>query len=197
MTKISDEAVKKATGKDWDEWFDLLDKKGARDLDHPEIVAILNDDLGLDNSWWCQSVTVEYEKHIGRRVEGQTADAGFEVGVQRTLPIDQKTAWKLLTSDEGLQVWLGASADDIRFEKGELYETPDGIVGEIRSVDPGNKVRLTYKTASSEHATTLQIYLLSNNGSTAVRFHHEKLEDMAEREAMKQHWQNVLERLTQ
>lgn len=34
--KVGDEAVKKATGKAWPEWFKLLDKAGAKKLPHPE-----------------------------------------------------------------------------------------------------------------------------------------------------------------
>ncbi len=36
----SDEAVKKATGKDWGSWFKLLDKEKAFKLDHTKIAAL-------------------------------------------------------------------------------------------------------------------------------------------------------------
>lgn len=63
-------------------------------------------------------MVVGYEYHHGRRVKGQTADAGFEIGAQKTLPIDQSTAWELIASDESLRIWLDASLDEVNFEKG-------------------------------------------------------------------------------
>ncbi len=41
------------------------------------------------------------------RPVGLTRDAGWQIGVSRTLPIDLETAWKLLTSRMGLGLWLG------------------------------------------------------------------------------------------
>jgi len=36
--RMSDAAVQAKTGKNWKEWFSLLDKAGARKLTHQEIV---------------------------------------------------------------------------------------------------------------------------------------------------------------
>lgn len=41
INKISTEAVKKATGKSWDEWIKLLDKLDADKLTHKEIAKML------------------------------------------------------------------------------------------------------------------------------------------------------------
>ena len=37
----------------------------------------------------------------------QTKDAGFQIGVRKTLPISIDKAWDFLFSDEGLEIWLG------------------------------------------------------------------------------------------
>jgi hypothetical protein len=43
-----------------------------------------------------------------------------------------------------------------------------------------------------EHASTLQIYVLSSAaGKTTVSFHQEKLDDLYMREVMKQHWEQA------
>ena len=39
--KISDAAVRKATGKSWDEWFAVLDSEGADALPHKQIARLL------------------------------------------------------------------------------------------------------------------------------------------------------------
>jgi hypothetical protein len=55
---------------------------------------------------------------------GLTKDVGYEIGVRRTLPIDLKAAWKLITSEEAVSLWLGNPAD-IDFSKGAEYELSD------------------------------------------------------------------------
>ncbi len=102
MTKPSNiESIEKATGKSWPEWLKLLDKAGARQMSHPEIVHVVYEHLvksgvfddsvanqkGRQNSsgWWSQGVTVAYEQHVGRRQPGQRADGSFEISVTKVL----------------------------------------------------------------------------------------------------------------
>jgi hypothetical protein len=122
--KISDQAVERATGKTWDEWFALLDEKGAEDMLHKEIAALLMDDghIAPGDGWWAQAVTVGYEYKIGRRVKGQTRGAGFQVGVQKTMPFSAEDAWELVTRPEAMRIWLGADLPDLSFAPGETIE---------------------------------------------------------------------------
>ena len=95
-----------ATGKAYGDWFEILDERGARDLPHKDIARLLQGDYRVP-SWWSQSVTVEYERHIGRRETGQRQSGEFEAAVTRTLPA---------TMDEALDGWLArlpaGTADD-------------------------------------------------------------------------------------
>ncbi|HEX6982744.1 MAG TPA: SRPBCC domain-containing protein [Balneolaceae bacterium] len=194
---ISNKAVKKATGKNWEEWIALLDEEGAEKLSHKKIAAMLIEKGYIDkgDGWWAQAVTVGYEYAKNRRVKGQTADAGFQVGVQRTLSIDAATLWQFLTGPEGLAIWLGNGIDNLSFNKGEIYETSESTAGEIRSVYPNEKLRLTWQPADWDNETTLQLYLLAKGPKTALRFHQEKLLDSKQRQQMKEHWKNVLEQI--
>ena len=87
----------KATGRDWDEWLDFLDALDAREMTHREIVGLVAGKGGLSNGWWQQMVTVGYEQATGLRIVGQTADASYQIGVQKTLPdtsgISHGTCW--------------------------------------------------------------------------------------------------------
>ena len=38
---------------------------------------------------------------------GLTKDAGWQIGVRKTLPVALEDAWNLLVSEEGLSLWLG------------------------------------------------------------------------------------------
>ena len=51
---VSDEAVSKATGRDWDEWIAALDRAGAATRTHKEIAKLLHGELGVVSGWWSQ-----------------------------------------------------------------------------------------------------------------------------------------------
>lgn len=199
FNNISNEAVQSATGKTWEVWFALLDEIGAEKLPHKEIARrLLADDyLPPGDEWWAQTVTVAYEYARERRVKGQTADTGFQVGVQRTIPVAAERLWQFLTSPAGLPLWLGSGVRDLVFEKGAVYRTDEGGRGEIRSVQPGERLRLTWQPDGWANQSTLQLYLQAKGDKTALRFHQEKLADAAQRSQMKTHWQDVLEQIDQ
>jgi uncharacterized protein YndB with AHSA1/START domain len=190
---ISTGAVAKATGKPWDEWFRLLDQAGANEWDHKQIVAYMNAHFGDEISgWWQQSITVAYEKAHGKRMLGETAGAGFQIGVQKTLPMSAEELWRFLFSERGLSLWLHVR-HPFKPEPTCDFTTEDGIRGRIRTVDPGKKIRLTWQRSDWSEPSTLQIYLLPvRETATSLRFHQEKLADQAIRQEMKGHWQQVL-----
>lgn len=191
VENMSDEAVQKATGRDWPGWRRHLDRAGARDWSHKQIVAHLKATEEF-SGWWQQTVTVGYEKMHGRRIVGQTADAGFQVGVQRTLPVSAAAAWRLITSNDGVRSWLG-EVETGELAPGTRYRTASGTQGEFRVVKPNDRVRLTWQPAGAA-SSTLQIALTpAGENKTAVRFHHERLSSAAEREEMRRRWRAVLD----
>ena len=66
------------------------------------------------------------ERSQSERPTGLPRDVGFQIGVRRTLPIHHEDAWRLLTSDQGLGIWLGAQSD-LDFTKGATYQLANGI----------------------------------------------------------------------
>ena len=194
LSGVSVEAVDRATGRSWEEWLAFLDGLGARELNHKEIVALVAGQGGLSSGWWQQTVAVGYEQARRLRVVGQTADVGFQVGVQKTLPVSPETAWALLFEGPGRDAWLG-DAGVLEWRKGERYHVADGPWGEIRSAVPGRRVRLTWRSAGLARQSTLQVTLIPSGEKTSVRFHQEGLSGTEEREAMRAHWRQTLERL--
>ena len=194
LNGMSGEAVANATGRTWNEWLAFLDDLGAEGSSHKEIVAILAGPGGLANVWWQQSVAIGYEQARGKRVVGQTSAGGFQIGVQKTLPISADMAWELLTGEAGLALWLGM-VDRLQFRKGEEYETASGNSGEVRSVVPGERIRLTWSSPELAGPSTLQVTLVAAGEKTSVRFHQERLSSLGERELMRSHWREVLDEL--
>jgi hypothetical protein len=83
VPSMSDASVKARTGRDWADWFGLLDKAGATKLDHTAITNLLHSKHGVPG-WWCQMVTVEYERARGLRQRHETAH-GFSVAISKTV----------------------------------------------------------------------------------------------------------------
>jgi hypothetical protein len=63
---ISDDAVVKATGKSWSEWYKILDEFDRKTKGHTLTAKHLNSEYKL-NPWWSQMVTVRYEWEKGLR----------------------------------------------------------------------------------------------------------------------------------
>lgn len=108
---------------------------------------------------------------------GLTRDAGWQIGVSRTLPVGRDAAWELLVSPEGLAVWLGGGVES-PLVKGEVYRTTDGTAGEVRSVRPLDRVRLTWQPPGRPRDATLQVALSAAKGGCTVHFHVDRLETM-------------------
>lgn len=194
LNNISSEAVEKATGKPWDEWIKIIDKGGGAKMTHKEIAIWLRESGNLDMDWWGQMVTVGYEFAKNRRIKGETADSGFEIGVTKTLDAPPQKVWDLLISKKGLKICLG-EIKNFQLEKGFKYETSDGTKGQIRTLENGKKIRLTYQPKNQKNSSTLQIYVLPSKEKTSLRFHQEKLLTSKDRQKMKTHWQKVIQSL--
>lgn len=124
---------------------------------------------------------------------GQTKDAGWNIGVSKTLPHPVEQVWEFVTSRDGLRLWLGEV--ELGTDKGDPYTTADGTVGEIRSFRPHDRVRLTWRPEGWTHDTTVQVAVRASGEKTMLRFHQEWLADADERERQRVHWQAAMARV--
>jgi uncharacterized protein YndB with AHSA1/START domain len=136
------------------------------------------------------------EQARGLRVVGQTSEGGYQVGVQKTLPISAEAAWNLLTDGPGRALWLG-TVDHLELRRGEQYQTLEGAWGEIRSVAIAQRLRLTWHSPELLSPSTLQVYVAAAGEKASVRFHQERLSSLEERELMRQRWMLATEGLLQ
>jgi uncharacterized protein YndB with AHSA1/START domain len=129
------------------------------------------------------------------RPTGLSKDAGWEIGVSKTVAVDRERTWAFLTSDEGVALWLGPGAE-IKGPRGTPYRTDQGITGEIRSFRPLDRVRLTWRPPGWDHDSTLQV-AVTGGRRTSIRFHQERMASKDEREEMRDHWRSVLTKIEQ
>jgi uncharacterized protein YndB with AHSA1/START domain len=128
------------------------------------------------------------------RPVGKTKDAGWEIGVTRTVNLPVEAVWELLVSPEIREMWLGAG--ELPTTPGEPYRTEDGTVGEVRSFRPGDRIRLTWQPPDWPHDSTVQVAVAAKGpDATMLRFHQERLADAGERERQRAHWAAVLDEI--
>ncbi len=104
LAGVTTAAVKKATGRGWSEWVELLEKAGAKSWPHAEIALWLHKKHRVAD-WWCQMVTVGYEQASGRRVKHQKPD-GFEVSVSKTIAAPVAVAFEAWRDPAIRERWL-------------------------------------------------------------------------------------------
>ncbi len=131
-----------------DEWFRILDNAGAAEWNHKETAAWLHTAQGVP-AWWCQMVTVEYERARGLRQVHQKVD-GFSASISRTLPAPIEAVYALWAESKLRKKWL-ASDPKIRkaTENRSLRITwPDGTNVDVMFYDKGDaKMQLTIEHA--------------------------------------------------
>jgi hypothetical protein len=192
--RISGPSVKKGTGKDWKEWVSILEKSGARGLTHKEIVAFLKKRYKL-TPWWQQSVTLGFEIHIGRRVEGRNERGEHALTATKSLPVPQKDVWKFLNSEKGVRVWLQPMSD-FELKKGMSFEREGGIFGEVRTCKAPLRARIAWQDIEWLKPSILQIYVVPRpKGKSILVFNHEKIMKARDRDELRAHWKNVLNRI--
>jgi hypothetical protein len=83
---MSDAAIKKATGCNWERWVWALDRVHADTWPHRKIADYVHEKYKVKD-WWTQTVTVGYERIKGLRAIGQRRGGGFEATKSKTFAV--------------------------------------------------------------------------------------------------------------
>lgn len=170
----SDQAVRRGSGKGWEEWYRILDAWGARDRSHAEIARYVNEDHGVPG-WWSQTVAVGYERARGMRAVGQQAQ-GFSVGVTKTVPVGVDRLFDAFADAGARRRWL---------EPGTLR---------VRTAQRGRSARFDFRDGSTR---VLAYFEEKGPGKASVVVQHERLEDANAREEARAFWKERLARLAE
>jgi hypothetical protein len=169
-TGISDAAVKKATGKTWQQWFALLDAAGATTRKHADIVQLLPEEI---SGWWRQMVTVGYERARGLRAVHQKVTGEFAAAASKTFNVPLEVLY---------EAW-----DDARTRAAWLKQ---GVV--VRKATPNKSLRMTVKSG----ATPVEVNFYARGDNKAqVAIDHRQLGSEAEVQQAKASWKDAFERL--
>ena len=166
--EVGDAAVAARTGKTWAEWFALLDAAGAQALDHKGIVALVHDRFGLDDGWWCQSVTVSYERARGKRQLYEKAD-GFSANASVTLSVPLTTLYAAWTDEAIRARWLAAPLA-------------------VRKATPERSLRATW----ADGTNLAVMFYAKGVGKSQVAVQHARLPDATAVAVLKVFWKERL-----
>jgi hypothetical protein len=116
---MSDASVKAKTGRDWPSWFGALDKAGAAKLNHTQIAQHIADEYGIPG-WWCQQVTVEYERARGLRERHQTTD-GYSVGISKTVATSLAKLYEATANSAKRKKWFPKGKFELSSQTKDKY----------------------------------------------------------------------------
>ncbi|WP_114854062.1 SRPBCC domain-containing protein [Brachybacterium sp. YJGR34] len=123
---------------------------------------------------------------------GLTHDAGWELGVRRTLPAPDQDVWRRLLS-EWLPQWLGV--ESVPQMVGAPLRRGTAACGRVVGCHMGRRVRLRWQPEALDHETVFQVTLQEAAGGTVLAVHQERLLGPAERQGLLEHWTTVLDQL--
>jgi hypothetical protein len=169
---VTGDAVKASTGKTWDEWCKILDKAGARMMDHKEIALLLQEQHGLTH-WWSQMVAVGYENERGIRQGERGAPCGsrHEVTVSKDVMASRAAVWAAWQDPTALARWL----PDAKFD--------------ISKTVPLKLLHLDWPGE-----TRVAVRLYERRGKTRVVVSHAKVPE-SDADRLKEYWSAALDRL--
>jgi uncharacterized protein YndB with AHSA1/START domain len=168
---VSDAAVRKATGKGWGEWFDLLDAVGARAMCHQQIIAeVVRHGPG---DWWQQMISTAYEQARSLR-ERHQGEEGFAANASKVIKAGVTRVYEAWTQDDLRAGWLDCSG------------------WHVRKATPCKSLRITWK----DGRTHLEVALWPRGvGKTLIQVEHNRLPTLEEVHRSKAFWSLALERL--
>lgn len=108
--------------------------------------------------------------------------------------VPSEVAWRHLFEGEGRTAWLG-QVDDFEPIPGASYRCDDGTTDDVRSVRPGQRLRLLWHPSGWTQPSTLQLTVQAKDERCIVAIHHEHLPDESTRQVMKERWTAFLKAL--
>lgn len=169
---MSSAAVEKATGRNWEEWFRILDRAGAAEMSHKKIAIYLSEKQRVGN-WWSQMVTVGYEQARGLREKHQKP-GGYEISGSKTIACPVGEAFRSWQDSRRRARWLPAEKI------------------EIRKATTNKSMRITWSDGASSVSVN---FYPKGDGKCQVAVQHGKLPDRRAAERMKAFWAERLEAL--
>lgn len=172
LAGMSDAAVEAKTGCRWEKWVYVLDRVKAHEWEHREIAEHLHTTYRV-GEWWCQMVTVGYERIKGLRAIGQRRSGAWEAGRSRTLAVPVARLFAAWHDPKQRRRWL---------------PEPKLVV---RTATPDRSLRITWPDGTSVECW----FTAKGPARSSVAVTHTRLASPADAERRKAYWGERLDAL--
>ena len=169
---MSDEKLKAKTGCTWERWVYALDRRGAEQMSHRDIAALVNEKYKV-GGWWSQTVTVGYERIKGLRARGQRRDGTYEASKSRTFNVPVTNLFDAWADQAVRRRWLNGESVKIRTATAPKSIRLDWTDGGIIAVG----------------------FAAKGKSKSSVAVQHTKLPDRETANRLKQYWSDRLDAL--
>ena len=173
----------------------MLDRFDAVAKGHTAPARYLYDEHSVPG-WYCQGITVAYERARGVRAQNQRCDGAFEVSVSKVMTATTATVIKAITDTRMRKRWIGEVDPKLAsaLTSAVTDKSSKGFV-----VRPDGQARFRYKW----DGTIVQFYLQPKPGNkTSLVVQHTKLAGASAVEPRRAEWKaafgaiaNLAERL--
>jgi hypothetical protein len=166
---MSDEAIRRRTGRGWEEWFDLLDEWGAAERPHREIARWVAEQQGIEPlAWNAQAVAGSYELARGLRAVGEHPD-GFAITATKTVAVPVDRLYEAFVDQSLRERWL-----------------PEGELSERTAARP-RSARFDWGDGETRVNVT---FVAKGEAKSTAALQHVRLADAEEAERMKSFWRD-------
>jgi uncharacterized protein YndB with AHSA1/START domain len=172
-TRSSQTGVRRATGRDRDEWFALLDAWGAAGRPFRQIADWLTGEHGLSR-WWAQKLIVEYEQARGLRPAGARSGGTFSVTASKTVAVPVERLFEAFVAARLRRGWL------------------PGAKMRVRTTERGRSARFDWEDGDTRVNAN---FLTRGKAKSQVGIEHTHLPDARSAEKMKAFWRERLAKL--
>lgn len=170
--ELSDDRVRDATGRGWDDWCDLIDGWPGHVGGHAAVATHLRETHAVPG-WWAQAVTGGWERITGRRLPNQMTDGTFTANRSRTVPVAAVELRAALLDEHG---------------RHDLFP---GHPTELRSKPTSKAIRIWIGPGSA-----LFDLAPKPDGRTTITVSHERLPTLDDLAEWKFYWSDWLDALT-
>jgi uncharacterized protein YndB with AHSA1/START domain len=174
LAGLSDAAIKAKTGCTWERWVNALDYRKAYEWPHREIAQYVHDKFKVPD-WWCQTVTVGYERIKGLRTIGQRRDGTYEASKSKVIPVPVSRLYRAWQNARTRARWL-----------------PD-VRPVIRTATRDKSMRVTWPDGT----LVMVGFAAKGAAKSQVAIQHARLPDRETATRMKEFWAARLGALTQ
>jgi uncharacterized protein YndB with AHSA1/START domain len=172
LARLSDAAVKKATGCTWERWVKTLDHHQAFRWPHRHIARFVRETYKTP-PWWTQMVVVGYERIKGLRAVGQARGGGYRVSKRRVFAVPVGRLYRAFSSAAVRRRWL------------------PGLDLRVRSARQDRSLRITWSDGTSVEVLFTEKGVLKSQ----VALEHGRLADQSVAARTRSFWTERLDAL--